>query len=50
MITGFGCYRAGYVIHGAVHRERPDVACVMHTHTQAGIAVSDRRSSPANVK
>jgi len=28
------------VIHSAVHRARPDVACVMHTHTQAGIAVS----------
>ena len=38
--TGFGFNRAGYVIHSAVHRARPDVACVMHTHTVAGIAVS----------
>jgi len=38
--TGYGFNRAGYVIHSAVHRARPDVACVMHTHTQAGIAVS----------
>ena len=38
--TGFGFNRAGYVIHSAVHRARPDVGCVMHTHTQAGIAVS----------
>jgi len=38
--TGYGFNRAGYVIHGAVHGARPDVACVMHTHTQAGIAVS----------
>ncbi len=38
--TGLGINRAGYVIHGAVHRARPDVACVMHTHTAAGIAVS----------
>ncbi|MFN9123077.1 MAG: class II aldolase/adducin family protein, partial [bacterium] len=38
--TGLGINRAGYVIHSAVHRARPDVACVMHTHTAAGIAVS----------
>ena len=38
--TGFGFNRAGYVIHSAVHRARPDIGCVMHTHTQAGIAVS----------
>jgi len=28
------------VIHSAVHRGRPDVACVIHTHTPAGMAVS----------
>ena len=38
--TGSGINRAGYVIHGAVHRAREDVVCVMHTHTAAGIAVS----------
>ncbi len=38
--TGHGINRAGYVIHSAVHRARSDVACVMHTHTSAGIAVS----------
>src|SRR6185436_5442856 len=38
--TGAGINRAGYVIHSAVHRARPDVHCVIHTHTQAGIAVS----------
>jgi ribulose-5-phosphate 4-epimerase/fuculose-1-phosphate aldolase len=31
---------AGYVIHSAVHAAREDVACVIHTHTRAGIAVS----------
>jgi ribulose-5-phosphate 4-epimerase/fuculose-1-phosphate aldolase len=31
---------AGYVIHSAVHAARADVACVIHTHTRAGIAVS----------
>lgn len=38
--TGNGINRAGYVIHSAIHRARPEVNCVMHTHTQAGIAVS----------
>jgi ribulose-5-phosphate 4-epimerase/fuculose-1-phosphate aldolase len=38
--TSNGINRAGYVIHSAVHRARPDVVCVMHTHTAAGIAVS----------
>jgi ribulose-5-phosphate 4-epimerase/fuculose-1-phosphate aldolase len=31
---------AGFVIHSAIHRARPDVKCVMHTHTHAGLAVS----------
>jgi ribulose-5-phosphate 4-epimerase/fuculose-1-phosphate aldolase len=31
---------AGFVIHSAVHEARHDVACVLHTHTRAGIAVS----------
>ena len=30
----------GFVIHSAVHMARPDVACVLHTHTPATIAVS----------
>jgi len=35
-----GINRAGYVIHSAVHRARPEVGCVIHTHTRAGMAVS----------
>ena len=31
---------AGFVIHSAVHMARPDLLCVIHTHTAAGIAVS----------
>jgi ribulose-5-phosphate 4-epimerase/fuculose-1-phosphate aldolase len=31
---------AGFVIHSAVHAARPDVACVLHTHSKAGVAVS----------
>jgi ribulose-5-phosphate 4-epimerase/fuculose-1-phosphate aldolase len=31
---------AGFVIHSAVHRGHPDAACVMHTHTLAGMAIA----------
>jgi len=30
----------GFVIHSAVHAARPDVHCVMHSHSPGGIAVS----------
>ena len=30
----------GYIIHGAIHRARKDITCVMHTHSRAGLAVS----------
>ena len=36
----YGINQAGYVIHSAVHAARHDVACVIHTHTRAGSAVS----------
>ena len=36
----YGVSKAGYVIHGAIHRARHDVACVIHTHTWAGMALS----------
>src|SRR6516162_5666325 len=36
----YGINLPGYVIHSAIHRARPDVACVLHTHTNAGMAVS----------
>jgi ribulose-5-phosphate 4-epimerase/fuculose-1-phosphate aldolase len=31
---------AGFTIHSAVHMARHDAACVIHTHTRAGLAVS----------
>src|SRR5205814_7059224 len=34
---------AGFVIHSAIHAARPDVVCVLHTHTPAGVAVSAQR-------
>jgi ribulose-5-phosphate 4-epimerase/fuculose-1-phosphate aldolase len=38
--TDYGINRSGFVIHGAIHKARPDVGAVLHTHTRAGMAVS----------
>src|SRR5271156_1569358 len=35
---------AGFIIHSAIHGARPDVRCVLHVHTRAGIAVSAQKS------
>ena len=40
MDTPYAVNPAGFTIHSAVHEARPDVACVLHTHTRAGVAVS----------
>jgi ribulose-5-phosphate 4-epimerase/fuculose-1-phosphate aldolase len=34
---------AGFTIHSAIHMARPDLMCVAHTHTSAGIAVSAQK-------
>jgi ribulose-5-phosphate 4-epimerase/fuculose-1-phosphate aldolase len=34
---------AGFTIHSAVHEARPDALCVMHLHTDYGIAVSAQK-------
>jgi ribulose-5-phosphate 4-epimerase/fuculose-1-phosphate aldolase len=38
--AGHGINNAGFIIHGAIHAARPEVNCVLHTHTTAGTAVS----------
>jgi ribulose-5-phosphate 4-epimerase/fuculose-1-phosphate aldolase len=37
---GMGVNEAGFVIHSCIHKARPEVACVIHTHTRPGVAVS----------
>jgi len=37
---GYQANKAGFIIHSAVHMAREDAACVFHTHTLAGMAVS----------
>jgi ribulose-5-phosphate 4-epimerase/fuculose-1-phosphate aldolase len=35
-----GVNEAGFVIHSCIHAARPEIHCVIHTHTRAGVAVS----------
>ncbi|WP_153769069.1 class II aldolase/adducin family protein [Labrenzia sp. CE80] len=37
---GAGINKAGFTIHSAVHAARPEIHCVLHTHTVAGVAIS----------
>jgi ribulose-5-phosphate 4-epimerase/fuculose-1-phosphate aldolase len=41
--TDYGINKSGYVIHGCIHRARPEVKCVIHTHTRAGMAVASMK-------
>ncbi|MGZ5116176.1 MAG: class II aldolase/adducin family protein, partial [Burkholderiales bacterium] len=38
--TDYGINKSGYVIHGAIHKARPDINAIIHSHTRAGVAVS----------
>jgi ribulose-5-phosphate 4-epimerase/fuculose-1-phosphate aldolase len=42
-VTGLGVNYAGFVIHGCMHEARPEINCVIHTHTRAGVAVSAQK-------
>jgi adducin len=43
--TYFGVNIPGFVLHSAVHSERPDAKCVIHIHHAACIAVKNQLSS-----
>lgn len=40
VISGGKINPAGYLVHSAIHEARPEVMCVVHTHTKEGVAVS----------
>jgi len=40
---GAGINAAGFTIHSAVHAARPEMSCVLHTHTVAGVAISSMK-------
>ena len=44
MPTQYDVNPAGFTIHSAVHEARPEVNCVMHTHTLHGVAVSAQKN------
>jgi len=44
METPYSVNPAGFVIHSAVHEGRPEVNCVLHTHTLHGTAVSAQKN------
>ena len=37
---GMGVNEAGFIIHSCMHAARPEIHCVIHTHTRATVAVS----------
>jgi ribulose-5-phosphate 4-epimerase/fuculose-1-phosphate aldolase len=41
--TSYSINPAGFTIHSAVHAAREDALCVMHLHTESGIAVSAQK-------
>src|SRR2546427_306108 len=38
--VGMGVNEAGFIIHSCMHAARPEIHCVIHTHTRSGVAVS----------
>jgi adducin len=41
--TSLGVNQAGYILHSAIHANRPDVKCVLHLHTPVVSAVSSMK-------
>jgi len=41
--TDYDINPAGFTIHSAVHMNKPEIACVMHTHTTAGVGVATQK-------
>ncbi len=39
----YGVNPAGFVLHSAVHAARPEIGCVIHTHSVAGMAVASMK-------
>lgn len=42
--TDYDINPAGFTIHSAVHMNKPEIACVMHTHTAAGVGVATQKA------
>jgi ribulose-5-phosphate 4-epimerase/fuculose-1-phosphate aldolase len=44
----FGANKAGFVIHSALHENVPEANCIMHTHTNEGMAVASKEAGLIN--
>lgn len=43
-VIGYGAIDSGgFPLYGAIHRARPDVGCIIHLHTPAGVAVASQQ-------
>ncbi len=40
---GYNVNVAGFYLHAPIHKARPDVQCIVHTHSRAGTAISGLR-------
>ena len=47
--SGIGINPAGFLIHSCIHRARPEITAVLHTHTAAGLAVAAQRRGLLNL-
>jgi ribulose-5-phosphate 4-epimerase/fuculose-1-phosphate aldolase len=46
--VGMGVNEAGFIIHSCMHAARPEINCVIHTHTRAAVAVSAMKCGAAS--
>ena len=46
-VSAYPINPAGFVIHAAIHKNRHDAHCIIHTHTTAGIAVACKKEGLA---
>lgn len=44
----WGVNPAGFIIHSAIHRHVPEALCIMHTHTNEGVAVACKADGLTN--
>ncbi|OUX16668.1 MAG: hypothetical protein CBE11_01650 [Rickettsiales bacterium TMED251] len=47
--TEYDVNPAGFIIHSAVHANKEDAHCVMHTHTNAGMAMAGLKNGLLNI-
>ena len=41
--TNFGVNQAGFMLHSAIHANRPDLKCILHIHVPSVVAISSSK-------